>query len=550
MNNDFITFGRLSEAYNSQQFYQDSNSTSLIRNRNLDLNFDNGRFGYELDVSYMSFSTKRVADSVTPGGASITAYWGNGAFIEGVWENGVWNNGPRTNQAFNTNSVSVNMESVSNFFQTAPNRWQVELSGLEDISIFSVGDYISIGNIIGLTVNETRKFLKDSYQIIKIDTLLNTLSVVIITPFPIRAIQKDSDNHKILVTKNVWENGKFHNGTFEGVWNSGIFEGYPYLSVIQDTQWISGKLDGGRFISSTQSDVFGNTYSTGLMQDAVINARNSFGNDIFETWMDVNYSGDYYSYLWSNDGLPPSPIESTRDVLTSTTNIWKGVVNDPSTRKFNSLKLGDRINLYDELIQDDLNGIFPGQTLESRGWSFSRVPAFLVDEFLSVTQSKFLGYYDGYLLPSDNMSIDLTLSPTFSASDKYAIRHNNLSNLTKDRYWEISYDIVSIDPGNGPDAYVSPYPIAEVPFYEGFTLKAYHWNILSDTPIIVTGLTAIVNIDNITFTEVDYIPFPNYWGNNIFNIDGTLKSPKFTESESLEYSERDAKFIDNKNISK
>ena len=113
----------------------------------------------------------------------------------------------RLDESFNTESQNNIMEDVNNFFQVSPDRWQVELTGIRDISNLSLGDYISIGNIVGITVNGVRKFLKDSYQIISIDQTAITLSVIVKTSFPLRSIERDSENHKIYITKNVWENG-------------------------------------------------------------------------------------------------------------------------------------------------------------------------------------------------------------------------------------------------------------------------------------------------------------------------------------------------------
>ena len=71
--------------------------------------------------------------------------------------------------------------------------------------------------------------------------------------FPIRRISKDSDDHLIYISKNIWLNGAFLNGLFKGVWNNGLFKGAPYITKMIDSQWIDGRFDGGLFRGLTLS---------------------------------------------------------------------------------------------------------------------------------------------------------------------------------------------------------------------------------------------------------------------------------------------------------
>jgi hypothetical protein len=173
---------------------------------------------------------------------------GNSLFRSGIWENGVWNNGWRKD------------ENVREFYEVDQSLkissdviWRFRITGPSDsVESFKIGDEISIGNIVGIDINEKRKLLKGSYKIISksnngIDNRTGFIIVEIETTFPLRRIEKDSDNHRIYVTKNIWLSGAFLNGYYDGVWNYGLFKGYPLITEMFNTQWIDGIIDGGHF---------------------------------------------------------------------------------------------------------------------------------------------------------------------------------------------------------------------------------------------------------------------------------------------------------------
>ena len=169
---------------------------------------------------------------------------GNGTFKAGLWENGVWNSGWRVDDGMKE------FFNVSTFFSYNRNkRWRLQISGpSESVSSFNIGDNVSIGNIVAIDINEDRKLLKGYYTIInKTDS---SIIVEFDNNFPIRRVEKDSDNHRIFVTKNVWLSGGFLNGYFKGVWNYGLFKGYPLITEMYDSHWIDGIFDGGHFVSN------------------------------------------------------------------------------------------------------------------------------------------------------------------------------------------------------------------------------------------------------------------------------------------------------------
>jgi hypothetical protein len=167
---------------------------------------------------------------------------GNGSFRAGIWENGVWNNGWRDDEmVYKFKDVVAALP-----FNIAITNWRIQISGdSEVISNFQIGDKVAVSNIIAIDINETRNLLKNVLKIIdKNDT---DLILEIDLPFPVRRIERDSTNHPILITKNSWLNGVFLNGYFQGVWNDGLFRGYPRITEMYDTHWIDGEFNGGHF---------------------------------------------------------------------------------------------------------------------------------------------------------------------------------------------------------------------------------------------------------------------------------------------------------------
>lgn len=196
---------------------------------------------------------------------------GNGSFKSGMWENGVWNNGWRVDDSVREfDDIDLSIRTRSDV------RWRFRVIGPSaSVSNFELGDEITIGNIVGVDINERRRFIKDRFRITGINpTGINSrigfIIVEVDTTFPIRRIEKDSKKHKIKVTKNGWLSGAFLNGYFTGVWNFGLFKGYPLITEMFNTNWIDGIFDGGHFqseyyISGTFSDVIFRDNKVGLI---------------------------------------------------------------------------------------------------------------------------------------------------------------------------------------------------------------------------------------------------------------------------------------------
>jgi len=187
---------------------------------------------------------------------------GNGLFKSGIWENGVWNSGWRYDDGV------YEFYEVNKYYDyTKGKNWKFVISGPpSSVSKFSVGDKVSIGNIVAIDINEDRKLIKNYFTILSVNysttTTLSTSNYIIVelvNNFPLRRIEIDSEDHRILITKNVWLSGAFLNGYFKGVWNYGLFKGYPLITEMFESNWIDGVFDGGHFNATQLGMTFSNT---------------------------------------------------------------------------------------------------------------------------------------------------------------------------------------------------------------------------------------------------------------------------------------------------
>jgi len=233
--NIFITNLTIEGGYhpgNNEQ-YQTSNVTSII---------PYGLTGATYSAFVGSGNTINATYSLSI--SQIKANIGNGTFRSGVWENGVWNSGWRYDDG-----VKEFTKIYQYFTYNRSKRWRIQIEGpIDSVNSFNIGDKVSIGNIIAIDINENRKTIKGYFTIIaKTDY---TIIVEFDNDFPLRRIEKDSENHRIYVTKNVWLSGAFFNGYFRGVWNYGLFRGYPMITEMYDTHWVDGIFYGGHFNTS------------------------------------------------------------------------------------------------------------------------------------------------------------------------------------------------------------------------------------------------------------------------------------------------------------
>jgi len=207
------------------------------------------------NISYSTYiGTGNLNNPSTLSLKGVSAKIGNGKFMSGIWENGAWNSGWRKDENLQE------FYDIDQFFSYNRDKtWRFSIFGSQNsTSKFSIGDKVSIGNIVAINVNEERKLIKNYFTIVA--KTIDSISVEFDSDFPIRRIQIDSSSHRIYVTKNVWLSGAFLNGYFTGIWNNGLFKGFPYITEMFNTHWIDGNFEGGHFHSRKKSIKFSNTY--------------------------------------------------------------------------------------------------------------------------------------------------------------------------------------------------------------------------------------------------------------------------------------------------
>lgn len=173
----------------------------------------------------------------------INSKIGNSNFQSGIWETGVWQSGWR-------DSKQYAFIDVDQFFSYDNDRiWRFIISGNIEISNYdlNIGDKISISNIVAIDINGDRRLIKNYFTISEI--FGKSIVVEFIYDFPIKSIEKDSENHLIMVTKSIWLHGIFLNGRFKGNWIDGVFKGYPFITKMEESHWVDGEFSGGHFKS-------------------------------------------------------------------------------------------------------------------------------------------------------------------------------------------------------------------------------------------------------------------------------------------------------------
>ncbi len=265
---------------------------------------------------------------------------GNGKFKSGIWENGVWNSGWREDENVKEfDDADISYRSISDI------RWVIRIAGPSaSVSNFSIGDKVSIGNIVAIDINEKRKLLKNSFTIINaqetgIDERRGFIVVEADTPFPIRRIEKDSINHRIKVTKNIWLNGAFLNGYFTGVWNNGLMKGYPLITEMYNTNWIDGTFMGGHFNSqiSVTGSFTDTRYSNGKVGLTFSTPHNLIIGDIItidktDKTLNPQYDGETTITSITNDYLVVTDLDwgsnTTNESGNFTTKIANGLIQN------------------------------------------------------------------------------------------------------------------------------------------------------------------------------------------------------------------------------
>lgn len=308
LNNVFNSVGFYSSIYNNELYDSISLNSPSIGQSIILPNV--------VDYTYLT-----GLNSITLQPDYIKSNFGNGQFISGVWENGSWIDGFRKDLVLLKSNGFTKVGDKNLAYQTSETEWTIGLDILtyESASnwsnIYQIGDKVSVGNIISIDLNGERRLLKDYLLVSKIDAVENRIELTVNINFPIVSIEWDSfdeedidvinPRHLIYITKNVWLNGNFYNGHFdEGVWNNGLFKGYPYVTEMRNSQWIDGIFKGGHFKGGTSSFVKnddtsnGSDIHTALIQNMEFhdkNQRNPSGPYFtfkYNSWIDVVFDTD------------------------------------------------------------------------------------------------------------------------------------------------------------------------------------------------------------------------------------------------------------------
>ncbi|NBO22725.1 hypothetical protein EBU94_05215 [bacterium] len=482
--------------------------------------------------------------SPSENGNKLSIRFGNGLFKSGIWENGIWNNGLRSALKDEDLFQFIDID-TSSTYQENNNSWIVKLrpvpidENLQNIkNNISVGDYVSIGNIIGINFNEKRKLLSDIYRVVNVGSD-SAITINFIVNFPIRRFEVDSPKHLLYVTKNIWKNGVFLNGYFRGVWNGGLFKGFPNTTIMEDSHWVNGKFDGGRFISSqTQSiNIQGNTttYNTGLIQNFQFydnNTNNNLSNgvigNLYNSWIDVNYYTSSYVNINSTTKIYDKDLKSakpfsnlyglpTDDVLSSVS-----YFRNASNGQVNPYELGNKWTIYQDFIGD--NTIFNrpfsniGPLNEELG----------LDEFYNkFWEINFGPFYDAsssttFSYSSNTDSKNIGKLDILANTYGYNLLNNSEINILDQRYSLIEYKIDLFK--NGANSFQKPinllgsrYNAFYNEYESGLVKREYFYN--KDRLDMFLKFSSQLDVQ-----------YPNQY---LFIYNGTESNPEYFISENL-----------------
>ena len=471
----------------------------------------------------------------------VSLKFGNGVFKSGIWYGGFWNDGWRA--PWGTNDDIYYFSKVNSYLNVYPNVWDVNLQSLGSSLTFSgyvsqfsdiqIGDKVSIGNLVFIDINENRNLVKDFYRVVYVSP--TSITVEISTGLPVRRIEMDSDNHLIYVTKNIWLTGAFYNGLFRGIWNYGLFKGYPFITVMKDSHWINGLFDGGRFISTQNRYISqGNTYSynTGLIQNFYFRDNNIAyqGEYLFDSWIDVNY----LTYSMTNINQSKVTFDSTLQVNYSSGNLKgyptvdvlssQSIFRNSYDLKYQYYNLGYNYKIYNDFIGDGSYFSYPMSSTSippgtaeffSYGWTYSS------NDFS----------YSSNTSTDDDSSLLISVG----TSDQTLIDNTYSDEIVKGRYSVIDFDLNFVSPLYQSNGLPSIYFLNSFT-YNGFSnvinhgefgfpgnKKEYFYNRNSLSMLLASPSAFTASFGKIQFYETDMIPFFQY--TTIYNVDANIRNP-------------------------
>jgi hypothetical protein len=300
--------------------YEVTKNNKLINVKGLDYSYT--ETGATFSVKF-GFGNNVFKDAPT-GITKISTKVGNGAFVAGIWESGLWNSGWRDDKTV------MNFFRIKEFYRNSGS-WYVRISGPNKSLVeFSVGDKVSIGNIIAINDNEKRVLLKEYYFVNAIDIEIGFIEIKIDYDFPLMRFEIDSDEHRISISKNVWLDGVFLNGYFKGIWNSGLFNGQPMQTRMNNSTWIDGIFNGGHFYADKKTLIFSGVEK--VLKDNVPRLKINFIKN-HELTIDDIISIEYYKTKTNIGEIPNIPssdepyhLGSTVIIDNDETSITTGII--------------------------------------------------------------------------------------------------------------------------------------------------------------------------------------------------------------------------------
>lgn len=565
--------------------------------------------------STFAFLPPTITSAVSDTGGVVRTKFGNGNFASGYWENGIWNNGWRDDTTmrrclFSSKHYSQSNNIVSNYplnnidyVKLTNTTWLIYLKCLDSLSIYEVGDKVSVSNIVYIDSNENRSLIKGYSTVYSIDKTNSIIIIKVNVSSNTLRVEADSDNHVVNISKNIWSSGAFLNGRFKGIWNYGLFQGYPYITLMDSSHMIDGIFDGGTFRGSTSSYVLNNTsyiYSSPLVQnfnfdDNNISSPVSYESNYFNStdkmytnttkylsWIDVNYFTSSKTNIGKETILYDDVLEKetvdinlngypTNDIMSS-----KSLFRDLHTNDSRVYDLGIKYKTYKNFIQ---NSELPKQFLKpisttftvnfsDYGWTYSTN---IATPGQSIFSSNLTNINSGVLevkLPNstDYVYLENKDSHPFYTNRiledfltienyRYSVVEFEISKF----YGNLTYSKVATN-GNTvvyPSIYLMNDPRSDSPGND------YHQAINRDivnhitTPNIIKreyfynrnslglyfsgGFTA--SFSNISFNEIDMIPFFQYATES--HIDNNVKSPFRATAPFIDYKDNQFNFIGN-----
>ncbi|NBP55535.1 hypothetical protein EBU71_03155 [bacterium] len=408
-------------------------------------------------------------------GRVVPMSFGNGSFIKGVWENGVWNNGWRGDENCWTFS------NVSNFIKTGDYTYTISITG-DNSNQFSGGERVAISNIVGVDTNLQFALIKSPGTILEVSS--NSLKIEFVSNTPLRGVSKDSTDHNIKVTKNIWQSGAILNGYFSGVMLYGLVRGFSQNLVLEDTHLVDGIFEGGQIRNGVGRSLIQNfNFSDGsyLLQPDKTDPNYSADwnkplrmlgvrNRKFNSWINLDWVTTQRTNTYENINYFSEFFDQQKRYLNHTSYTTNDILRslsqmrNISNTKITGLSLGKKFSTSISKISGD--GLFNYVTLVKNG--------------ISSTSGTLLEFFRrGWSYSVSQNSIFSTYSATFSSN--YDITDPDFSNLLR---------IETTTPGSG----------------SGFS----SWNFTNVDSQLNTARYSLVEFEIYTYSGSSQVDFLNF----------------------------------------